>query len=220
VLGDIDREITNEKGEKGILEIKTGSEYSIEKWEGENIPDAYMIQLQWYLFLTGYKYGYFAALLGGHRYIEKYVQRDDELIKSLFQIAEDFWFNNIGKKVPPAADGSEASAKALEILHPQAVYTGGLELPPEIELLVIEREDAKVKLKELENLIDEKDNKIKEYMGDYAEAVTSDYIVKWGNKKGAERFDTKRFKAEHPEIAKDYIVIGEPSRSFSIKKKK
>lgn len=63
-LGNIDRLITNEKGEKGILEIKTVSEYIKDAWEGEEVPPQYMVQLQWYMFVSGVKFGYFAALIG------------------------------------------------------------------------------------------------------------------------------------------------------------
>jgi predicted phage-related endonuclease len=55
-------------------------------------------------------------------------------------------------------------------------------------------------------------------MGD-ADTLTSggNVLATWKSAKAPERIDTKRLRADHPEIAAHYTNIGEPSRRFIIK---
>ena len=48
-------------------------------------------------------------------------------------------------------------------------------------------------------------------------AFVGNYKVTWKTTKPRETFDTKKFKAEHPELVSNYIKIGKPSRRFVIK---
>lgn len=42
------------------------------------------------MFVTGLDWGYFATLIGGNKYREYEVMRDDELIAQLLRLASDF----------------------------------------------------------------------------------------------------------------------------------
>lgn len=66
---------------RGILEIKTASEYLKQDWDDGNIPDYYYVQLQWYLYVTGLQWGYFVTLIGGNKYREYEVIRDEDMIQ-------------------------------------------------------------------------------------------------------------------------------------------
>ncbi len=48
---------------RGILEIKTASEYLKQEWDNGNIPDYYYVQLQWYIYIMNLDFGYFATLI-------------------------------------------------------------------------------------------------------------------------------------------------------------
>src|SRR5699024_2377489 len=61
-------------------------------------------------------------------------------------------------------------------------------------------------IKDLNMVKTEKENKIKLYMGQHeAEEITSETINANWKTQVSKRFDTKRFKAEHPEIAANYM---------------
>lgn len=98
---NVDR-IVYENGKQGVLEIKTASEYKLSEWEGESVPDNYLLQLNWYLFVTGLDFGYFAVLIGGNKFKYYRVERDDELINIIVQMASSFWFDHVQAKIPPA----------------------------------------------------------------------------------------------------------------------
>ena len=202
-LGNIDRLITNEKGEKGILEIKTVSEYLKTSWDGEEVPPQYMVQIQWYMFVTGATYGYFAALLGGNKYVQKYVERDEELINMLLDIGKDFWENNIQKKIPPLVDGSEASTDLLKTLYPESIEGAEIQLPDEALDLIEKREQLKEQSKELDENIKECENKLKDLLKNNEVGVVGDKKVIWKTYSRT-NLDSKRFKAEQQDLFKKY----------------
>ena len=73
-----------------IFEAKTASAFKAGEWE-DSIPDAYQLQIQHYMAVTGYKAAYIAVLIGGNNFKWKCVERDDELISMLIQLESDFW---------------------------------------------------------------------------------------------------------------------------------
>ena len=214
-LGNIDRLITNEAGEKGILEIKTVSEYIKISWDGEEVPPQYMVQLQWYMFVTGTTFGYFAALIGGNKYVQKYVERDDELINMLLDIAKDFWENNLIKKVPPLVDGSEASTELLKSLYPESEAGAEVQLPDEAIELIEKRRELKAKSKELDVEIADCENKLKDLLKDKEIGIINDFKVIWKSQSRTS-IDTKKLKAEEPELFKKYSKTS-LYRKFDIK---
>ena len=54
-IANIDRFIQEREGKsgRGVLEIKTASEYVRDEWAKDECPNHYLMQLQWYLFVTG-----------------------------------------------------------------------------------------------------------------------------------------------------------------------
>jgi len=73
-----------------VFEAKTASAYKSVEWDGA-IPDEYVLQIQHYLSVTGYKGAYIAVLIGGNSFRWKFVERDEELIAILIQLERDFW---------------------------------------------------------------------------------------------------------------------------------
>jgi len=100
------------------IEIKTASEFLKKMWVGEEIPDEYYCQCQWYMGITGLNYFLIIYLLG-KEVKWKVVPRCNDDIKALFEIGESFWNNNITTKIPPIPVGLECETK--DILHQQAL---------------------------------------------------------------------------------------------------
>lgn len=103
------------------IEIKTASEFLTKMWQGEEIPDEYYCQCQWYMGITGLKYFLIIYLLG--KAVKwKVVPRNDDDIKALQEIGVNFWNNHILTKVAPEPVGLACETK--EILHQQALDNG------------------------------------------------------------------------------------------------
>lgn len=213
-LGNIDRLVTDENGEKGILEIKTASEYIKSDWDDDKVPPKYMLQLQWYMFVTGVNYGYFAALIGGNKYIQKYVKRDDELIEMLLEICKKFWNENILKNIPPIVDGNDSTKELLTNMYPESVENEIL-LPYEAGELIVELEEYKVKAKELDFEITERENKLKQFLGENERGLIDDKKIIWKTYIRSS-VDSKKLKAEMPDIYEKYIKSSS-YKKFSIK---
>lgn len=96
---------------KCVFEAKTASAYRESEWENA-IPDEYMLQIQHYMTVTGFKAAYIAVLIGGNTFKWHLVERDKELISILVELEAGFW-NCVKSKTPPKIDGTEATAKYL-----------------------------------------------------------------------------------------------------------
>lgn len=92
-------------GEMFGLEIKTGSEFLTKMWAGDELPDQYYLQVQWYMMITGLKY-FLVIYLLGKEVNWKVVPRSEPDIEALRQIGKDFWENHILTEIPPAPTGN------------------------------------------------------------------------------------------------------------------
>ncbi|GAA0825452.1 YqaJ viral recombinase family protein [Clostridium tertium] len=106
------------EGEKFGLEIKTGSEFLKKMWVGEEIPDSYYCQCQWYMGVTGLNYFLIIYMLG-KEINWKVVPRSEEDIAALRAIGNEFWESHILTKIPPAPTGIKKETE--EILENQTL---------------------------------------------------------------------------------------------------
>ena len=120
ILANIDGLIFDEKKGWGILEIKNLSEYRAKEFGEKVFPLEFQIQISHYLFCLGLKWGKFAVVIGGNKYREYDIERNDDLIKSLIKIEQNFWEYHVLNRIPPEPDGSEASQKILNELYTAA----------------------------------------------------------------------------------------------------
>lgn len=209
MLANVDGFIYDKEKGWGILEIKTASEYLLNKWSDEDglVPEEYLLQAQHYLGVFGLKWGWFAVLIGGNKYREFYFERDDELIESLILLEKNFWENHVIPRNPPELDGTEASEKLVKKMY------AAEDVIPEEEVVVLDSEagklleqldQAKEQIKEIELHKKEAENKLKQILGIHQIALYQDRKVSW---KAAAKtnFDSKKLKADHPEIYEKYV---------------
>ncbi|MDZ5711624.1 YqaJ viral recombinase family protein [Jeotgalibacillus haloalkalitolerans] len=213
-LANVDRLINavDERG-PGVLEVKTASEYVRNQWEDDEIPSSYLVQLQWYLYVTGYKWGAFAVLIGGNKFRYKMVDRDDELIEIIRQQVKDFWINHVQAGVAPEFDGSEASEKLLSKMHPDS-NGEQINWSAEKDKLIETYLDAKGDARKAAENVKHYENQIKSLLGDYEEAHTFSHKVSWKSV-ARKTVDSKKLKAERPDIYQQYTKESN-SRRFSV----
>lgn len=202
MIANLDRVIVDKERGRGVLECKTASEWLRSEWEGDKVPDAYMIQVQHYLAVTGYQYAYIAALIGGNKFIYKEIKRDEEVINYLIKIERDFW-QLVESRTPPEMDGSEASSKLLDMLYPEAEKGAEIRLPMEAEDLIAEYEQARAEEQAAAERKEAVANKLKALLGTNEIGVVGDRKVTW-KMVTSSRLDTKTLKTECPDIYAKY----------------
>ncbi|MFJ8216437.1 YqaJ viral recombinase family protein [Bacillus cereus] len=212
MLANVDRLIV---GEKVGLECKTASEYLKKEWGDEEVPAAYLLQCQHYMAVTGYEAWWIAVLIGGNKFVHKKIERDEELIQYLIDIEKDFWLNNVEKNEPPMFDGSDASTVLLKHLYPESIADSFVSLSKQEELLIEARDQVDREIKVLQEQKAEYENKIKAKLGTNEVGETENYKIYWKSYT-TNRFDSKRFKAEHPDLFEQYVKESK-SRKFTVK---
>ncbi|GAB3459483.1 YqaJ viral recombinase family nuclease [Actinophytocola sediminis] len=96
----------------GVVEAKTGSHRTAMRWAEGETPVYYVTQVQWYMRILGAPRAFVCALLDTSSYVERVIERDDELITDLVEVAEEFW-SLVEHDEPPPVDGSEITRRTL-----------------------------------------------------------------------------------------------------------
>jgi putative phage-type endonuclease len=201
MLANVDGECEHPIYGKCLFEAKTSSAYRADEW-GENIPDEYVLQVQHYLAVTGYKGCYIAVLIGGNSFRWKFLERDEELIAMLVQLEGQFW-QHVRDNTPPPLDGSDASAEYLRLRFPNSVPRSEIELPEAAIALIGQYEDASEQEKHHAERKQEAENLLKQMMGENEAGSVGGHVVTW-KQVVQERLDSKTLKAEHPVLYKKF----------------
>ena len=86
---NIDGCVEEKDGTVALLEIKTANQYAQSDWE-DGLPAAYYIQIQHYLEVCGLHKAYIAVLIGGNKYQQMSVERDEETIGNIINLEKAF----------------------------------------------------------------------------------------------------------------------------------
>ncbi|WP_256860439.1 YqaJ viral recombinase family nuclease [Paraliobacillus ryukyuensis] len=212
IIANIDRKVV---GENALLECKTASAYLSEAWEGDEIPDAYLVQVQHYLGVTGFDKAYIAVLIGGQRFVWKEIDRDEELIKMIFSAEVDFWNRHVIANIPPALDGSSAAEQYLKERFEKSDPNKTVDLAFEYKDKIGTWNALKSKIKELDQRKKEIENDIKQELGEAEIGFVENYQATW-KQINSNRVDTKRLKTEFPEVY-DKVLKQSSYRKFDVK---
>ena len=211
MIADVDRLIV---GEDAGLECKTASAYNADKWADGNIPLHYVMQCYHYMAVTGKRTWYIAAVILGREFTYRRLEWDDELMKRLVNVEEDFWNNHVVPGVIPPPDGSKACDEVIEQYFHTAKKASAVKLVGFDEKLS-RREEILAYIAELQEEQKQIEQEVKLFMGENQYATSDRYRVSWGNVDSM-RIDSQRIKTEKPEIYADYA---KPShyRRFKVK---
>ncbi|ELK47211.1 phage-type endonuclease [Halobacillus sp. BAB-2008] len=215
MLANVDRLIV---GKNEGLECKTASEYLKDEWDGEEIPMAYLLQCQHYMAVTGADAWWIAVLIGGNKFVHKRIERDEELIESLTDMEKDFWEQHVLKQNPPEIDGSSASVDFIKAMYPDADPDSETELDSESDKLLEALEQIKTEEKDLKTKKNEYENRLKQKLETFERGFTNHYVVTFKNQE-RRTVDSKRLKAEQPELYEKYTKVSK-SRPLKFKEAK
>lgn len=194
MLANVDRVVWDMDRGNGILECKNVSAYQSDAWK-DGAPEHYVYQLQWYLGITGYEYGYIAALCGGQKFFIYEIERDDALIQEMQEIACNFWYNNILEDVRPEVTANDCDTLDDMYVDSEAGLVKDVEF--EHHALIEEAKSKKLAFKQAETDYDLSENRIKELMG-IAETLTigGEIMATWKkNKRGFRTFKLSGVKS-------------------------
>lgn len=222
---NLDRIIGTEDKIEAILECKTANAYSAALWGDSQleelqagkvvtehrIPLHYETQVQWYLMLAQVEICYVAVLIGGNDFRVYEVHRNDEAIQAIKEKVSAFWHEYVlGGKQPEPVDIDD-------IRHLYKREEG-----PMVEA----SEDAATLIGEYRNLKGQAEL-IKKQMDAVAtklgEAIGANEGLLLGGKKAVTfkaqsraTFDSKKLKADDPELWIKYVGHTEPSRVLRV----
>src|SRR5690625_4305874 len=199
MIANIDRDVV---GERALLECKTTNAFNTEAWEDEQIPPAYMCQLQHYMAVLDYEKAYIAVLIGGQKFIWKEIDRDDEFIELMIEHEKDFCEINVLKEVPPEIDGSKSASELMKQMYPED-NGETITLNDDAEMLIEAIESIKAEVKEKQSLQKEYENKLKLMIGEAEKGVTPRYEVIHRTIM-SNRLDARKLRQELPDIAEKY----------------
>lgn len=210
MFANVDRWVV---GENAGLECKTTNAFNKDEWEGDNIPDAYYCQCQWYMMVTGADKWYIACLIGGNSFVWKEVPRNEETITALRDAAILFWMK-VEDKQMPEVDGSKNCSEALLRSFPGGQMDEVM-LPDDTADFANLLEMKKLQ-KDLEKQIKEQENKIKKALGDNEVARTTNYKITWKTQGSIGKFDRKAFDVDYPGVYDRYYTPG-TTRKLAVK---
>ena len=206
MVAHVDRLVT---GTDELLECKTCSAYKADEWEGEEIPQEYILQVMWYLGITGRKIGHIAVLIGGQSFKYKQIEFDAELFETMVEAAKEFW-GHVQEDTPPAImptddetlkDLYSTSSEVMIKLYPeddattQAVQT--------LEDKIAYLQEIKMHIKNYQDEQKSIETTIKDIIKDNLGIETPRYVVTWKSQ-STPKFDTKSFKETHEDLYKQF----------------
>lgn len=211
MIADVDRLVV---GEDAGLECKTASAYNADKWADGNIPLHYIIQCYHYMAVTGRRTWYIAAVILGREFTYRKLEWDEGLISRLIEIESDFWNRHVVKGIMPPPDGSKACDEVIGRYFHTARTASVVELVGFDQKLQRREEilDSILGLQEEQKQIEQE---VKLFMQDNEYASSENFRVSWKNIDSA-KLDTKRLKAERPELYADYKKVSH-TRRFEVK---
>ncbi len=209
MVAHVDRLVT---GTDELLECKTCSVFKKDEWEKDEIPQEYILQVMWYLGITGRKIGHIAVLIGGQTFKYKQIEFDEELFNTMVEAAKEFWQHVQNKTPVPVVAEDDETLKELYSEHSDVMIElfpndeKSAEATIDFENAVAHLQELKMHKTNLENDIKAEETKIKDIIKDNLGIKTPKYLITWKaqTKTG---IDTKKLAAEEPEIVQKYQTI-------------
>lgn len=211
-LVNLDR-TTEEGGLPGVVELKSRSSYALDDWL-EEPPIDVQVQVQWQLMVTGWSFGYTAALIGGQRTIVHRLERDEQLIDNLLTIAAEFW-GRVETGTRPPLDGSHATGQLLDRIHAHATRKDVIADAAEVEKWLNIRAAAQEQMAAADIALTEADNHLKALAGDGTDVyIRGELAYTWRPRLGQISWKTAALDLDPDLDPEPYR--GEPTRVLNI----
>jgi putative phage-type endonuclease len=212
VHATVDRVVQVDKDTRGVLECKT----TRADVDPDSPPTEWVMQLNWYLGVTGMKDGYLAWLTRGLDFGWKHLLFDGILFADQVAAAVKF-MRYIDTDTPPPP----LTADDVAALYPSHITGKYLEATNLIRDTIEELKETVAEISRLDVLRDNFETILKKELTD-AEGITVDgeIAVTWRQAKGSERVDVAALREKYPEVHAEFARVAAGSRRFIVKMKK
>lgn len=199
----VDRLIT---GSDEILECKTCSAYKENEWaditveeeiNGKNktvvkykIPQEYVLQVIWYLGITGKKLAHIAVLIGGQKFKKRKIEFDKELFNLMVDMAKTFWNAVQTKTLPPISPGDNVILSEIFTNPDEKLIQN-----QNIEQNILKLKQIKDDISALTGEKDMLEAEIKSAIGDHLGVETEKFKVTWPQYHQT-KINTEKLKAD------------------------
>jgi putative phage-type endonuclease len=201
--------------EPRVVEVKTARTASGWGEPGTNeVPDDYALQVQHYMAVTGFDVADIAVLIGGSDFRIYTVPADPQLQADVIEQLAAFWQRVQDGDPPPPVSYADAVQRYGHSAAVGAVQADRAARDAYAALRVIRERMAALEAQEAEAKA-----ALLNALGEAGDTLTDNgkTLATWKLAKAPERFDTARFKTEHPDLAAAYTKAGEPFRRLLIK---
>jgi len=216
LFAHVDRVIEGDKRGPGVLEVKCPGSMVARKCDRDGMQEYYIIQIQHYLGVTGYKWGVIVVLDYDNWKIVPYeAQPDKDLINIIFNEDIKFWeFVKSGEEPTEpevqieAGDLNPGEAVNMDKIDPQ-LWAELVKRYGEADAMF---DEAKVQKELCEQKIQDQMTAAGANVAEGAGAR-----IYWKDQKGKQTLDKKAFAKGHPtayDIYLSYMKQGNPSRPF------
>lgn len=209
----LDYEVRDEDGRWGVLEIKTAR--TAKDWE-DGVPAYYLTQVTHYMSVTGRDFADVAVFFRDScEYRVLRVNRDEEDVQAVNAAVDEFWNDYVLKDQMPQLTGADGEAQGLARLWPNPSDELAQDLSAEADALVADYQDAADREKRAKDDKRIAATKLMGRIGERKGIVTDVAKVTW-TRSEQEVFDSKRFRAEHPDLWQAYAKTEVRSRGLRI----
>ena len=188
----------------GVLEIKTSRNDA--DWK-DGVPDYYLTQVMHYLSVTGRQFAWVAVQFDSDwlwEYREYRIERDEEDIAAVEAAVDVFWGDFVVRGVMPVLVGTSGEAQGLAQMYSVPSAESITNTEAETIQLVCDYQDAAGREKQAKADKQKASTLLMAKIGDHKSMFTDTSKVTW-TRSQQERFDTKRFRAEHPDLYQQYV---------------
>lgn len=187
------------------LEIKTTSDMNYRLNWADGVPPAYvLVQVHQQLAVSDLPFGVVSCLYGGQKLAEPFrVDRDERVIEQIINYAGGWWQRHIVEGIRP--EPTFADKSKLAGLYPADDAADAVPMTEELEAALGELVFAKDQIKDFTERKDRAEFVLQTAMAERTAIADSDgeARVTWKAQK-SRRLDSKRLRAERPNIADDY----------------
>ena len=204
----------NAEANKGVLECKT----TRKPVNPDDLPLSWQFQLQVQMGIGGYKEGFIAwdVLTSADGFGYKYFTYDEDMFGSIVELCRDFWTRCIER----GEDPEPVDARDIISIYPNSIEGKTITADEDTKHLIADLKEMQSTAKELDGEIDElKKQLILKFTDEEAiiDGESGKPLVTYKTKAGAMRVDSKKLKADYPDIYTAVAKQGESTRTLLIK---
>lgn len=190
----VDRMVVDEDA---IFEAKTAGAFKADEWAEDEWPAEYLLQVLWYLAITGKQTAYIGCLIGNNKFVWKEVGRQEKTIARMIERAVTFWEKFVIPQVMPEVTGRDR--ETLSALFPVADEGKVVELDSKAAAICEVLEGMEADLRGLTRQVEEQKNQLRVLLGDAERGTCGDWVIHWANIK-SKRLDMKALKETAPDV--------------------